>query len=144
MFNWTLRAGGNRLFRTAMRIGGRSAVDTALSAAVSAMPGTTERLYTQVFNVTPPTTVYLRASHCRVTIRPTHDKKVTLEATMQRAFGVEFASDQDEAGVYIVVRRKPIVGTVTRADLTLIVPQETRLALHLTPGDVIFESVEGM
>jgi hypothetical protein len=144
LFNWTLRTGGNRLFHTAMRVGGRSAVDTALSAAVSALPGTTERLYTQVFNVTPPTTVYVRASHCRVTVRPTQDTKITLEAAIQRTFGVEFASDQDDAGVYIVVRRKPVVGTVARADLTLIVPPDTHLALHLTPGDVVFESVAGM
>lgn len=144
LFNWMLRTSGNRLFQAALRIGGRSAIDTALGAAVGAMPGTAEHLYTQVFNITPPTTVYLRASHCRVTVRPAQNAKVTLEATMQRAFGIKFASDQDEAGVYIVVRRKPVVGTVARADLTLIVPQNTHLALHLTPGDVVFESIEGM
>lgn len=142
--NWTLRLGSGPLLRTALRIGRRSALDTALGVASSAVPVTTDRLHTQVFNVTKPTTVYLRASHCRVTIRPTVESHVRLEANLQRVFGVEFATEQDDAGIYIVARRKPVVGTVSRAEFTLTVPQNAHLALHLTPGDIVFESVDGV
>jgi hypothetical protein len=144
VLNWTLRLGGGSLMRTALRIGRQSALDTALGVASNAMPAAADRLYTQVFNVTKPITVYLRASHCRVTVRPTTESRVRLEANLQRVFGVEFATEQDDAGIYIVARRKPVVGTVSRAEFTLTVPSNAHLALHLTPGDIVFESVDGV
>jgi len=142
--NLALRLGGVQLARTALRIGQRSALDTALGVATRAVPGSAERLHTQVFNVAGPVTVYVRASHCRVTLREADSPKVTLNATMQRGFGVELAADQDEDGIYIVARRKPVVGTVARVDFTLSVPPDTQLALHLTPGDVVFENINAL
>lgn len=139
-----MRVGGAQLMRTALRMGQRTAIDTALGVATNAMPGTTERIHTQVFNVTPPVTVYLRASYCRVTVRHTDTSKVHLEANLQRTFGIEFSAEQDDAGVYIVVRRKPVVGAVSRIEFTLVVPRDTHLALHLTPGDIVFEGIDGI
>jgi hypothetical protein len=69
---------------------------------------------------------------------------VILDANLYRAFGVELTAEQDDAGVYIVAKRKAVVGRVTRIDLALTVPANSQLALHLTPGDVIFEGVDGM
>ena len=97
-----------------------------------------------MFNVKPPVTVYVRASHCRVTICRQSEPKVILDADLYRAFGVELTAEQDEVGVYIVAKRKAVVGRVTRIDLALTVPDNSHLALHLTPGDVIFEAVDGM
>lgn len=139
-----MRVGGAQLKRTVLRMGQRTAIDTALGVATNVMPGTSERIHTQVFNVTPPVTVYLRASHCRVTVRPTDTPKVRLEANLQRTFGIEFSAEQDNAGVYIVVRRKPVVGSVSHIECTLDVPRDTHLALHLTPGDIVFEGIDGI
>lgn len=144
MLKGVMRLGGVQIGRIALRIGQRTALDTALGVAAHAVPGTSERQYTQVFNVTPPVTVYLRASHCRVTVRHTADPKVTLHASLQRSFGIEFATEQDAEGVYIIAHRKPVVGTVARADFTLDVPPETQLALHLTPGAIAFEGINGI
>ncbi len=139
-----VRLGGLQIARSVLRIGQRTALDTALGVAAHAVPGSAERQYTQVFNVTPPVTVYLRASHCRVSVYHTTDPKVTLNASLQRSFGVEFATEQDADGVYIVAQRKPVVGAVARVDFTLIVPHETQLALHLTPGAIVFEGINGI
>lgn len=139
-----IRVGGAQFVRTALRMGQRTAIDTALGVAANAMPGTTERIHTQVFNVIPPVTVYLRASHCRVTVRQSDTPKVRLEASLQRTFGIEFSAEQDDAGVYIVVRRKPVVGAVSRIEFTLVVPRDTHLAMHLTPGDIVFEDIDGI
>lgn len=128
---------------TALRLGGQQAIHTALESAVDVVPRTSQRSHTQIFNIKLPVTVYVRASHCRVFVRCSEAPKVILEANLYRAFGVELATEQDEAGVYIVARRKPVVGTVSRTELTITVPRESHLALHLTPGDVIFENVEG-
>lgn len=142
--NLVVRLGGTQLARTALRIGQRSIFDTALGVAAQAVPGTTERLYTQVFNVTSPVTVYVRANHCRVTVRRSTHAKVTLNANLQRSFGLDLTAEQDGDGIYIVARRKPVVGSVTRADFTLTVPPDTQLALHLKPGEIVFEDINGL
>jgi hypothetical protein len=141
---WVLRQGGRAAVDTALRMGGRSAVDSALGAAAEVVPKTSQRSHLQVFNVTSPVTVYVRASHCRVIVRSEKAAKVILEANLYRAFGVEMVAEQDAAGVYIVIRRKPVVGTISRATLTLTVPPEAFLALHLTPGEIVFENIDGM
>ncbi len=141
ILSWMARRGGREALQSALWFGGRSAVDSALGAAV---PRPSQRTFTQVFNVTPPVTVYVRASHCRVTLRRASAHKVILEANLYRAFGVELAAEQDEAGVYIVARRKAVVGKVTRTDFTLTVPNDSHLAFHLTPGDVVLEDVDGL
>jgi hypothetical protein len=133
---WTLKRGGRLAFNTALRRGGQS--------ALSAVPQTTQKSHTQVFNVTPPVTVYVRASHCRITVSHHVEPKVILEANVYRAFGVELTAEQDEAGIYIVARRKAVVGRVTRTDFSLTVPADSHLALHLTPGDVVFRDVNGV
>jgi hypothetical protein len=138
--SWLMRQAGRGIVGLALRRGGQSAVDSALSA----VPKTGQRSHVQVFNVKPPVTVYVRASHCRITICRQPEPKVILDANLYRAFGVELTAEQDDAGVYIVAKRKAVVGRVTRIDLALTVPADSHLALHLTPGDVIFEAVDGL
>jgi hypothetical protein len=144
VINWTWRLAHRPIMDAVLRIGSRSAVDTALGAAANVVPRAAPETVTQVFNVTLPVTVYIRASHCQVTVCRTDTHKVTLQASMVRSFGLEFATEQDHAGVYIIVRRKPVVGTVARASFTVTVPREAHLAFHLTPGDVVLKSIEGM
>jgi hypothetical protein len=144
LFNWMLRLGGRSAMGAALRLGSRSAIDTALSAAVDVVPKAGQQSYTQVFNVQPPITVYIRGSHCRVTVRRAPDPKVILQANTYRAFGLELAAEQDHAGVYIVAKRKPVVGQISRADFTVTVPPESHLTLNLTPGDVVLQDIDGM
>jgi hypothetical protein len=63
---------------------------------------------------------------------------------MYRAFGLELVAEQDDAGVYIVARRKPVVGKLSRTDFTITVPFESHLVFHLTPGDIVLQDVHGM
>jgi hypothetical protein len=142
--SWAFRQSRDAAIDAALRFGRRSAVDTALGVAAEAVPVTSPRSLTQVFNVKPPITVYVRASHCRVTVRRAAAPRVTLEANLYRAFGVDLAAEQDDAGVYIVAKRKPVMGTVSRTDFTITVPSECHLAFRLTPGDVVFEDINGI
>ncbi len=138
-FGWILRQGGRLALAAVWQRSGRSAVDTALSV----VPKTTQRSHLQVFNVEQPVTVYVRASQCRITVVHHAAPKVILEANLHRAFGVELAAEQDHDGVYIVARRKAVVGRMTRLDFTLHVPADSHLAFHLTPGDVLFQDING-
>jgi hypothetical protein len=126
------------------RVGGQTAVNSALGAAADAVPKSTQRSHRQIFNVSTPTTVYIRGSHCTVTVQRHTQSKVILDANLHRAFGVELVAEQDDAGIYIVARRKAVVGKITRADLILTVPPNSHLAFHLTPGEVTFANVDGM
>ncbi len=136
------------LLRLGLRYGGKSAASTAastaLGAAVGVLPKTTQRSHTQVFNVRSPITIYVRATNCRVSICRQPGTKVILHANMYRAFGLELASEQDEAGVYIVARQKRVVGKLSRADFTITAPPESHLVFHLTPGDVVLQDIDGM
>lgn len=128
-----------RLSRFALRRGLRSALDFTTDAATQV----TSKSFVQVFNVGVPLTVYVRASHCDVTVRRMPGAQVELSASLQAAFGWEFVTDQDEAGVYIVARRKPVVGALSRASFTISAPPEANLALHLTPGSLRLMNVDG-
>ena len=135
--------GGGWLTRALLRQGGRSALDAALGAAVSAVPKPAERVHTQVFHVTHPVTVYVRGERCRVALRRAEAGRVVLEARTNRP-GVEFVTEQDAAGVYIVLKRKPVIGAMARVDFTLHVPSDAYLALRLTAGEVLFAEVDGL
>ncbi len=132
------------LINTVWRLGGERAVSSALGAAADIVPKTTQRSHRQIFNVAAPTTVYVRGSHCHVTVQHHLDPKVILDVNLHRAFGVELVAEQDNAGIYIVAKRKAVVGKVTRADLTLTIPPDSHLAFHLTPGQVTFVQIDGM
>lgn len=144
LFVWTTANASRPLLRSALGMARRTAIDTALGAAVEALPRPAQRSHVQVFNITPPVTVYIRASHCRVAARRTTAPRVTLEAQMASAFGLELATEQDDAGVYIVAHRKPVVGQIGHVALTVTVPADCHLVFHVTPGDIVLEGIDGV
>ncbi len=100
--------------------------------------------FRKVFTVTLPVTVYVYATHSRVTVRRRPGNQIELEANMRGAFGLNLTVDQDDAGIYVVAKRKPVAGALARADFTLIVPPEARILAHLMPGTLILDDVEGL
>lgn len=144
LMSWTIRQGSRLFVGGLWRLGRQAALDSALGTAVDRVPKTTQRAYRQVFNISTPTTVYVRGSHCQVTVQHGPAAKVTLDANLHRAFGVELVAEQDEAGIYIIARRKAVVGQVTRVDLILTVPADCHLAFHLTPGEVTLAAIDGV
>lgn len=138
-----LRSGKQVALDTLLRHGGRSVIESALETAADVVPRG-EQSFVQFFPVNAPLTVYVRASHCHLTVRRHELSRVELSANLARAFGVELATDQDEAGIYIVARRKPVVGAIARLDLTLTLPSGVHLAFHLTPGAVTFADLNGV
>lgn len=128
----------------ALRWGGVTAAERTVRVATSALPDRVNRAQTQVFNITGSTTVYVRGSNCRVTVTRGEAHKVIVQASLVRAFGLELVAEQDDAGVYIVARQKPVVGALSRAEFSITVPAETYLVFRLTPGDVILHDLDGM
>jgi hypothetical protein len=90
-----------------------------------------------------PITLYLRAEFAEVQIARWGQPQVTITAQLQAAFGWRIAADQDEAGVYFVARRRPVVGNLSRALFRVRVPHSTYLVLKLSNGRLVMEEVEG-
>lgn len=113
----------------------------SLSAEVAA--AATAKQFRQRFSVQPPLTVYVRGSYVSVRVQRGAPQSVLLEADLHASFGWEFIADQDEAGVYIIARRKPLIGALSWATFDLTIPPYAHLALHLTPGSLHFSQFEG-
>lgn len=128
-----------RLRNELLQRGLRSALNLGVEAAAAA----TAKHFQQRFSVQPPLTVYVRGSQVAVHIQRGDPQSVLLEADLHASFGWEFLTDQDEAGVYVVARRKPIVGALSWATFSLTVPPYAHLALHLTPGSLHLAHLEG-
>lgn len=121
----------------------RRGVETAIQMTTEAAATASSRVFRQAFEVHPPVTIFVRASHAEVKVQYMPGTHVELEANLRASFGWEFVAEQDEAGIYIIAKRKPVVGALSRASFRLIVPPEANLVLHLTPGTVRMIDVDG-
>jgi hypothetical protein len=95
------------------------------------------------FGVSKPITFYLQAEQAEVRLTRWAQPKIEIAVQLQAAFGWRMTTDQDEAGVYVVARRRPLVGGLSRATFAVFVPQDTYLVLKLTEGRLTLEHVDG-
>lgn len=121
----------------------RRGLETAAQLGVDAAATATSKSFIQRFAVHPPVTVFVRGSNVTVRVIYQPGSTVELNANLRASFGWEFVADQDEAGVYIVAKRKLLVGTLSTASFTIITPPEANLVLHLTPGTVQVADLNG-
>ncbi len=131
------------MIRRVLNFAVKRGLETAIQATADTAATATMKAFEQWFTVSLPTTVYVRASQCIVTVRYQPGNRVELSANLRASFGWELAADQDSAGVYIVAKRRPVVGKISTARFTLTVPPEANLVLHLTPGSVRLENIDG-
>jgi hypothetical protein len=121
----------------------RRSLETAASLGAEAAAAATSKTFTQRFEVKPPLTVFVRGSSVEVNVVYQPGVVVELNASLRASFGWEFATDQDAAGVYIIAKRKLLVGALSSAVFTLTLPPEANLVLHLTPGAFSVRNVDG-
>lgn len=100
------------------------------------------------FAVTPPVTFYLDAENAAVTLRrgpesPEPHAQITVRARLQVGFGWRVVAEQDEAGVYLVARRRPLVGGLARARLEIFVPSFTYVMLKLQQSALLLDNLSG-
>jgi hypothetical protein len=112
-------------------------------SAVSELSEIARRRQTYVFSTQGPVTFYLRAEQAEVRVTRWTQPRVEITVFLQAAFGWRVAADQDEAGVYLVARRRPLVGSLARALFEVAIPREAYLDLHLDDGRVVLESISG-
>ncbi len=118
---------------------GRAAFDRALAI----VPRMTGEDYRQLFAVQPPLTVFIYAENSRITVRHEPAPQVILEASLRASFGWQIVAEQDEAGVYIVARRKPVIGALAQASFRVTMPPEAHLQVELSGGMLVLEDLAG-
>jgi hypothetical protein len=75
--------------------------------------------------------LYLHAEGAEVRLFRWELPAIEIVAQLQASFGWRIASEQDEAGVYFVAKRRPFVGAVAGGTFALTVPRETHVILRL-------------
>lgn len=95
------------------------------------------------FFVPTPGTFYLHAEQATVRIARWQHPKISVRVSLQAGFGWRLKTDQDEAGVYLVAKRRAVVGSMARSNFEVMVPQQTYLVLRLEPGGVLLDNVQG-
>ncbi len=87
---------------------------------------------THAFMVQSPTTLYMQAENAHVQIKRWARPKIEITSKLQVGFGWRVLTDQDEAGVYMVARRRGVIGGLSSARFEIHIPKETYLILKLS------------
>lgn len=87
------------------------------------------------------TTFFLQAE--QADIRLTRHEQLTIFAKIElrAGFGWQLVTDHDEAGVYIIARRKALIGSVGRARFDITLPSDLHVSLKLEHCQVCLVNV---
>lgn len=117
----------------------RGIVDTA-----SAFTEIADKKQTLVYSLDKPATFYLQTETADLRLRRWNQPRIEVTIKLQVAMGWRYAAEQDDAGVYIVTKRRPLVGGLSRAAFEIAVPVDTHLMLRLNQCTVNFAIHDGL
>jgi hypothetical protein len=114
-----------------------------LVSAASSVRDIAQQAKTWQFAVNKAMTFYLRAENASVHITRWPRPMIEVNARLQASFGWRIVTEQDEAGVYMVAKRRTVVGGLSSATFKVFVPEDVYLVLKLENGHVRLEHVNG-
>ena len=77
------------------------------------------------------TTFFLQAEYADIHLAAHERQEIIAKVELQAGFGWQLASEQDEAGVYIIARRKALIGSMGRCKFHITLPKEVHISLKL-------------
>jgi hypothetical protein len=83
------------------------------------------------FGVRPGSALYVHTEGAEVRLFRWELPTIEIVAQLQASFGWRIASEQDDAGVYFVAKRRAFVGAVAAGTFSLTVPQDAHVILRL-------------
>jgi hypothetical protein len=95
------------------------------------------------FTVGAATTFFLHCAHAEVRISRWEQPEIDVVAQLQAPFAWRVETDQDDAGVYFVARRRPVVGQIAGAVFDVHVPHDTYLVLKMEYGRISVGDING-
>lgn len=117
---------------------------TQLVNAASSVVELTRSSQTYTFQVSSRATCYVHVGGGEVRIARHPAQQVEITALLQAPFAWRVAAEQDEAGVYLVALRRPLVGAMGGANFLITVPDDAYLALRLEHSRLSLEDVNGL
>ncbi|MBZ0294743.1 MAG: hypothetical protein K8L99_19430 [Anaerolineae bacterium] len=112
--------------------------------AASDLRDMTRKRQTYHYSTIGPITFYLQAEHVEVQVMRWNLPKVEIGVMLQASFGWRMITDQDEAGVYVVAKRRKLVGGMANAAFQIVVPADAFLVLKLEQSRLVMEQVNGV
>jgi hypothetical protein len=116
---------------------------TELANAVSTVAEIARHTQTYRFAVNGAITLYMDADSAEVRVLRRPDPSVEVTASLQAPFAWRIVTDQDEAGVYVVARRRLLVGAVAAGSFLVSVPPDAYLVLKLKDCRLSLEAISG-
>jgi len=100
---------------------------------------------TRRFNwkVAAGTTFFLQAEYADIHLAAHERPEVVAKVELQAGFGWQLATDQDEAGVYMIARRKTLIGSIGRAKFDIKLPPQAHISLKLENCQVCLAELNG-
>lgn len=95
------------------------------------------------FGVTGAAAFYLHAAGADVRITRWMQPLIQVSARLNAPFAWRIETEQDDAGVYFVAQRRPVVGSLAGAVFHVSIPPPTHLILKLEGCRLTLEEVDG-
>lgn len=112
-------------------------------SAASTVREWAQQVKTYTFVVNPHVTFYLRAENADVCLTRWQRPMIEVTLRLQVPMGWRVETDQDDAGVYMVARRRAVVGGLSSAAFEVVVPHDAYLVLKLQDGQVRLTQIDG-
>ncbi len=112
-------------------------------SAVNTMRDIAQKTKTYYFAVRPEMTFYLHIADAEVELIRWERPMIEMTVKLDAVFGWQMAVDQDEAGVYVVARRRPIIGEIAYGRFEVRCPRDIYNVFKLEACKLILHDVTG-
>lgn len=83
------------------------------------------------WEVQAPSSFYLEAEYAEVSLSRSEDNRLYVNVRLRASMSWKLATEKDDAGVYVIIKRKPLIGNIGRARLHARLPRGVHISLQL-------------
>ncbi len=93
------------------------------------------------WDITTPNTLFVQAEQSNIRLALHDQPQILAKVELRSGFGWQMTTDQDDAGVYIVAKRKPVIGSIARGKFHFTLPRGVHISLKLTQCQLCFDDL---
>lgn len=95
------------------------------------------------WEIQAPGSFYLEAEFAEVDLSQSEDNHLYVSVRLRASMSWKLATERDDAGVYVVLKRKPIIGNIGRARFHARVPRGMHISLQLENSRLCLNDLVG-
>lgn len=111
--------------------------------AINTLRDIAQKTKTYYFAIRPDMTFYLHIADAEVELIRWERPMIELTVKLDAVFAWQLAVDQDEAGIYVVARRRPLIGDIAYGRFEVRCPRDTYNIFKLEACKLILHDVTG-